>query len=69
MNRNILVIGGSYFIGRTFVREYAKTDGVTLHVLNRGRVPLNMPGVQEYACDRHDLFQLKTCFLLLHMTP
>jgi len=54
MSNNILVIGGSYFIGRVFSQSLAKTDGFSLHVLNRGRLPLNLLDVAEYKCDRHD---------------
>ncbi len=54
MGKNILVIGGSYFIGRIFCQTLAKTGGFALHVLNRGRFPLKLPGVLEYKCDRHD---------------
>lgn len=54
MEKNILVIGGSYFIGRIFCQALAKADGYVLHVLNRGRFPLKLKGVFEYKCDRHD---------------
>jgi len=54
MNKKILVLGGSYFIGRIFSQSLSKTKGFSLHVLNRGRFPLNLPGVAEYQCDRHD---------------
>ena len=33
---------------------------MTLHVVNRGRYPLNLPGVHEYQCDRHDADRLST---------
>lgn len=59
MKRNILVIGGSYFIGRIFVQQLSKIDGYSVHVLNRGRIPLNIPGVAEYRCDRRELNALK----------
>lgn len=57
--KNVLVIGGSYFIGRVFVQNLAKIDGYTVHVLNRGRYPLHIEGVLEYKCDRRDLAALK----------
>ncbi len=59
MKRNILVVGGSYFIGRMFVQQLAGMDGYSVHVLNRGRIPLHIPGVTEYACNRRELNALK----------
>ncbi len=50
---NILVIGGSYFFGRWFVQLAHKTHNIT--VLNRGTIPINLPGVKEIVCDRHDV--------------
>jgi len=52
MPGRVLVIGGSYFVGRIFVLTLrAKTD-FEVFVLNRGNVPLNMDGVSEIVCDR-----------------
>ena len=48
----ILVLGGTYFLGRTFVEMAAGTHQLTL--LNRGNNPLSLPGVTEYHMDRHD---------------
>lgn len=48
----ILVLGGTYFLGRTFVEMAAGTHQLTL--LNRGNNPLSRPGVTEYHMDRHD---------------
>lgn len=59
MKRNILVIGGSYFNGRIFIQKLSKMDGYSVHVLNRGRFPLNIPGVTEYSCNRRKLNDLK----------
>ena len=55
MKKNVLVIGGSYFAGRVFSIYASKRDKVALHVVNRGRYTLNLPGVCEYKCDRHDV--------------
>lgn len=52
--KNVLVIGGSYFVGRIFVEELRARGGVSIHVLNRGRKPLALADVQEIVCDRHD---------------
>ncbi|MBP1685157.1 MAG: NAD-dependent epimerase/dehydratase family protein [Deltaproteobacteria bacterium] len=52
--KNVLVVGGSYFVGRVFVEELRRRPGYAIHVMNRGRRPLRLDGVQEIACDRHD---------------
>lgn len=52
--KNVLVVGGSYFVGKVFVEELQRRDGVAIHVLNRGRRPLRLDGVREIASDRHD---------------
>jgi 2'-hydroxyisoflavone reductase len=59
MKKNILIIGGSYFIGRIFVMGLSKKDDYALHLVNRGRNPLRIPGVAEYVCDRRDLKEMK----------
>jgi len=56
---NVLIIGGSYFVGRVFVEELVKETGYSIHVLNRGNVPLNMEGVHEISCDRKDVDGLR----------
>jgi hypothetical protein len=55
VKKNVLVIGGSYFAGRVFSIYTSRRDKVALHVVNRGRYTLNLPGVSEYKCDRHDV--------------
>ena len=50
----MLVIGGSYFVGKVFVEELSKVPGYAIYVMNRGNVPLNIEGVTEIRCDRHD---------------
>lgn len=50
---DILVIGGSYFLGRWFVQLAHKEHSIT--VVNRGNVPINLPGVKEIKSDRHDI--------------
>jgi 2'-hydroxyisoflavone reductase len=52
--KNILVIGGSYFAGRVFVEELRSHSEYAIYVLNRGRRPLKLEGVNEIVCDRHD---------------
>jgi nucleoside-diphosphate-sugar epimerase len=55
LKKSVLVIGGSYFAGRVFSIYASRRDKVALHVVNRGRYTLNLPGVSEYNCDRHDV--------------
>jgi len=50
----VLVIGGSYFVGKVFVEELSRIPGYAIYVMNRGNVPLNIEGVTEIKCDRHD---------------
>lgn len=57
--KNVLVIGGSYFAGKVFVEEACSRGDYSLFVLNRGRRPLRMAGVQEIVCDRHDAARLR----------
>lgn len=48
----ILIIGGSYFLGKTFTMM---ADGIhELYVLNRGNRPFDSDGIIEYVMDRHD---------------
>jgi nucleoside-diphosphate-sugar epimerase len=58
--KNILIIGGSYFAGRVCVEELVKQPGVVVYVFNRGRQPLNLPGVIELRGDREDPEQLRS---------
>lgn len=53
----ILVIGGSYFLGRVFTMYASQKHDLTL--LNRGRYSLKELGVKEYHFDRHDIDKLK----------
>ncbi|MFZ3171102.1 MAG: NAD-dependent epimerase/dehydratase family protein [Carboxydocellales bacterium] len=55
MKKNILIIGGSYFIGRVFVMALSKKSDYSIHLMNRGRNPLRLPGVEEHVCDRKDI--------------
>jgi len=52
----ILVIGGSYFLGRWFVQMAHKDHEIT--VLNRGNVPIGLGGVKEIVCDRHRVAEI-----------
>lgn len=59
MAKNILVIGGSYFVGRVFVEELLKEPGYSIHVMNRGRIPMRLKEVHEIRADRQDADQMK----------
>lgn len=48
----ILVIGGSYFVGRIFTIYASKKHELTL--INRGHYSMKEYGVKEYHFDRHD---------------
>jgi nucleoside-diphosphate-sugar epimerase len=58
---NILVIGGTYFLGKAFV-EKAAAEGNHLYLLNRGSRPIREYGISgdinEYHADRHDTEKL-----------
>lgn len=48
----ILIIGGSYFLGKTFTMM---AGGIhELYVMNRGNRPFDSDGIIEYVMDRHD---------------
>lgn len=56
MMENVLVMGGSYFIGKHIVDALKNDYKVT--VLNRGNHPLNDAFVNELKADRNDLMAL-----------
>ena len=49
----VLVIGGSYFLGRVLTMSLSKQWDMTL--VNRGHYSMKDYGVLEYIFDRHDL--------------
>ena len=53
MENKVLVLGGSYFVGRKMV-EFLAERGYAVTVLNRGTRPLSVEGVQQICCDRND---------------
>jgi nucleoside-diphosphate-sugar epimerase len=57
--KNLLIIGGSYFLGRIFVESLAQNNDYRIYIVNRGNRPLNMQGVVELKCDRYDITGLK----------
>jgi len=55
MGKKVLVIGGSYFVGRVFAMIAAREAGFELTLLNRGHYSMShLPNVREFHCDRHD---------------
>ncbi len=52
--KNILIIGGSYFVGRILVEEFLQHKDYNIFVYNRGNRPLNKKGVTELIGDRND---------------
>ena len=53
----VLIIGGSYFLGRVFVMLASKEHELTL--INRGTYSMSQFGVTEYKLDRNDIEALK----------
>jgi nucleoside-diphosphate-sugar epimerase len=58
MGKQILVLGGSYFLGRVFCTLASQRDDLDLYVVNRGRYVLDKPHIVEYKCERHDVEKL-----------
>jgi nucleoside-diphosphate-sugar epimerase len=54
MKKRVLILGGSYFIGRVFSIMAERTGDFELWVINRGRFPLKKPEIHEYVFNRHD---------------
>ncbi len=64
MAKKVLVIGGSYFVGRIFCILASRTGEFEITVINRGTAPaLNREHVQELHCDRNDTEALRTSLL------
>jgi len=59
MVKNILIIGGSYFAGRSFVEHLRKEKDVKIFTFNRGNIPLKMKEVTELHGDRTDIDSIK----------
>ncbi|HAK44922.1 MAG TPA: sugar dehydratase [Spirochaeta sp.] len=52
--KRILIIGGSYFLGRVFVEKLIENGAYDIYILNRGNIPFRNTFVNEILCDRHD---------------
>lgn len=57
--KKILVIGGSYFVGKVFIEEYLASRPVELYVFNRGRAPLALENIIEIRGDRDTAVDIK----------
>lgn len=53
----ILIIGGTYFLGKAFVGKAWKEHELTL--INRGNRPLPIDGIENCIADRHDVSALQ----------
>ena len=59
--KHILVIGGSYFVGRVLCTLASREpDEYKITIVNRGRYKVNKPNVEELVCDRHNTVQMRT---------
>lgn len=59
MAKHILIIGGSYFAGRSLVEQLVHQKDVFLFTFNRGNIPLNIRQVTELHGDRTDSQSIK----------
>ena len=59
MAERILVLGGSYFVGKKIV-EYLAEKEYEVTVLNRGTKPVSVKNVTQLCCDRNDAEGMKT---------
>lgn len=59
MKEHILVLGGTYFVGRKIV-EFLAAKGYEVSVLNRGTQTVPAKGVHQIVCDRNDQEAMKT---------
>lgn len=59
MEEKVLVLGGSYFVGKKIV-EYLAEKEYEVTVLNRGTKPVSVKNVTQLCCDRNDAEGMKT---------
>lgn len=65
MNKNILIIGGTYFAGRVF-SLLAESEGNRVTVINRGTYSMGAGGIRQIRCDRRDRAALQSLSLEAH---
>lgn len=51
---DILIIGGTYFLGRAFADKVLEDPENSIHMINRGSVAFDHPRAVQYRLDRHD---------------
>ena len=56
--KKVLIMGGSYFIGRTLV-DHMLGEGYDVFTVNRGSRPVWDVRIQNLVCDREDKERLK----------
>lgn len=58
--KQILILGGSYFVGRIFCIFASRTGEYEITLVNRGRQPVRRECVTELVCDRNDVERLRS---------
>lgn len=58
--KKVLVIGGSYFIGRVFCILADRTGRFDITLLNRGRYPMKGGHITQHIADRHDALAMRS---------
>lgn len=58
MEKSVLVMGGSYFIGKKIVDELID-NGYSVYTLNRGKQPVHNSKIQNIKCDRNNENEMK----------
>ncbi len=59
MKEKVLVLGGSYFVGRKIV-EYLSQKDLEVFALNRGTKSVPVPEVKQIVCDRSNLDSMQS---------
>jgi len=59
LSRDVLILGGSYFAGRALVERLLQEKTGQVFIFNRGNIPLNLIGVNEFHGDRTDPFSIQ----------
>lgn len=62
MNKNVLVMGGSYFIGKRIVEEFLN-HSYNVYTLNRGTKEIEDHRVNQLTGDRNDVNHMKTLLI------
>jgi len=57
--KKVLLIGGSYFVGRVFCIQASMRNDTDVYIVNRGRIKVNRPHITELVSSRHDIPRLR----------